>query len=89
MKTALPLDERLDVAAQLAKRVRIFYDIWWFYDGADTRSRMLDTMNAYSEFFRFDTHAHFVSMVIHLAGLFESGNDTVNFGTFRFNQIAQ
>lgn len=80
MTTALPLDERLDVAAQLVKRARIFYDIWWFYDGADTRPRMLDTMNVYSEFFRFDTHAHFVSMVIHLAGLFESRNDTINFG---------
>ncbi|HWQ94275.1 MAG TPA: hypothetical protein VN418_02080 [Gammaproteobacteria bacterium] len=80
MGTALPLDERLGVAAQLVKRARISYDIWWFYEGADTRPRILDTMNVYSEFFRFDTHAHFVSMVIHLAGLFESRNDTINFG---------
>lgn len=80
MASALSLDDRLDTAAQLAKRARIFYDIWWFYEGVDTKPRILDTMKVYSEFSRFDTHAHFVSMVIHLAGLFESRNDTINFG---------
>ncbi len=80
MAKPLPLDERLNVAAQLVTRARIFYDIWWFYEGADTRPKILDTMNVYSEFFRFDTYAHFVSMVIHLAGLFEARSDTVNFG---------
>jgi hypothetical protein len=80
MAKLLPLDERLNVAAQLLTRARIFYDIWWFYEGADTRPKILGTMNVYSEFFRFDTHAHFVSMVISLAGLFETRSDTINFG---------
>ncbi|MCH8012988.1 MAG: hypothetical protein IIA61_13760 [Candidatus Marinimicrobia bacterium] len=75
----LPLDERIELAAQLIKRARIFYDVWWFYEGTGTRPRILDTMNRYSEFFRFDTHAHFVSMVVHLAGLFETRSDTINF----------
>ncbi|MGH8558557.1 MAG: hypothetical protein ACRESZ_14080 [Methylococcales bacterium] len=79
MAKPLPLDERLNVAARLVTRARIFYDIWWFYEGADTRPKILDTMSIYSEFFRIDTHAHLVAMVIYLAGLFESRSDTVNF----------
>lgn len=75
----LPLNERLDTAAQLVKRARIFYDIWWFYEGADTRPKIIDTLRLYSEFFRFDSHAHFVAMVLHLAGLFEPRNGTINF----------
>jgi hypothetical protein len=78
MSAPLPLDERLEVAAQLIKRARIFYDIWWFYEGADTRPALLDTMDEYSEFFRFDSHAHFVAFVVYLAGLLETRSDTVN-----------
>ncbi|HEX5340370.1 MAG TPA: hypothetical protein VFX47_05775 [Gammaproteobacteria bacterium] len=78
MVTALPLDEQLDTAAQLAKRARIFYEIWWLYEGADTRLQILPTMNGYPEFFRFDSHAHFVSMIVHLSALFENRADTVN-----------
>jgi hypothetical protein len=74
----LPLDDRLETAAQLAKRARIFYEIWWYYEGAQTRSQILDTMQAYSEFFRFEPHAHFVSAVTYLAGLYESRGNTIN-----------
>lgn len=79
MGMPLPMDERITLSAQLIKRARVFYDIWWFYEGADTRPLIRDTMDRYSEFFRFDTHAHFVSMVVHLAGLFENRRDTINF----------
>lgn len=79
MAMPLSMDERINIAAQLIKRARIFYDVWWFYESVDTRPKILDTMNRYSEFFRFDTHAHFISLVIHLAGLFETRRDTVNF----------
>lgn len=79
MATLLPIEERLNLAAQLVKRARIFYDIWWYYEGEDTRPNILKTMNGYSEFFRFDTHAHFVSLVIHLGSLFENRTGTVNF----------
>ncbi|MFH0342909.1 MAG: hypothetical protein ACHBNF_12435 [Chromatiales bacterium] len=80
MSTKLPLDGRIKTAAQLATRARIFYDIWWFYEGAGTRPRILSTMNEYSEFFRFDSHAHFVALVVHLASLL-SRSDSVNFST--------
>lgn len=78
MATRLPVDRRLEIAGQLVVRTRIFYDIWWLYEGADTRPKIIDTMNEYSEFFRFDPHAHFVSLIVHLAGLFENRGDTVN-----------
>lgn len=79
MSTKLPLDGRIKTAAQLATRARIFYDIWWFYEGAGTRPRILSTMND-SEFFRFDSHAHFVALIVHLASLL-SRSDSVNFST--------
>ncbi len=74
----LPFDERLQIAAQLIIRARIFYDVWWLYEGADTRAKIIDTMNNYSEFFRFDSHAHFVAFIVHLAGLYEARSGTVN-----------
>jgi hypothetical protein len=79
MATPLSFDDRLDCAAQLVKRARIFYDIWYFYEGEDTRPLILDTMNLYSEYFRFDVHAHFVSLIVHLAALFEVRQKTINF----------
>jgi len=76
--TPLPIDERLEIAGHLVVRTRIFYDVWWFYEGSDTRPEIIDTMNDYPEFFRFDSHAHFVAFVVHLAGLFEGRDDTVS-----------
>lgn len=78
MAKPLPIDQRLEIAGQLVVRTRIFYDIWWLYEGADTRPSIIDTINEYSEFFRFDQHAHFVSFIVHLAGLFENRGDTIN-----------
>lgn len=81
MATPLPLDELLETAGHLVVRARIFYEVWWFYEGADTRPKIIDAMNDYPEFFRFDSHAHFVAFVVHIAGLFESREDTVNLPT--------
>ena len=78
MPNPLPIDERLETAAQLVLRTRIFYDIWRFFEGKETRPAIIDTMRCYSEFFRFDPHAHFVAFVVHVAALFEKRNDTVN-----------
>lgn len=67
----LPFNEQLKTAGQLVCRARDFYDIWWFYDGTETRPAIIDTMNEYSGYFRSDQHAHFVSFVIHIAALFD------------------
>jgi len=78
MATSLPIDERLETAAQLVLRARIFYDIWRFFEGMETRPAIIDTMRLYGAFFRFDPHAHFVAFIVHIAALFENRNDTVN-----------
>ncbi|MHB8697735.1 MAG: AbiU2 domain-containing protein [Sulfuricaulis sp.] len=78
MATPSPINERLETAGDLVVRARIFYDIWWLYEGADTRPQIIDAMNHYPDFFRFDSHAHFVAFVVHLAGLFETRKDTIN-----------
>ncbi|NQU72054.1 MAG: hypothetical protein HQ514_15990 [Rhodospirillales bacterium] len=72
------IDGRLKTAAQLTLRARIFYDIWRFFDGAETRPGIIDTMRDYSEFFRFAPNAHFVSFVVQIAALMEKRNDTIN-----------
>lgn len=70
--------EDVDLAGHVAVRARVFLDIWWVYDGAPTRAKYLATMNRFSEFYRFDPHAHFVAMVMYLSQLFEPRNDTLN-----------
>lgn len=79
MQERLPLDQRLETAANLIQRARIFFDIWFVYEGAETRPAILDTMNEYPEFFRFDIHAHIVAFIVHISALFETRLDTVNF----------
>jgi AbiU2 len=78
MLDPLPLDERLETAAQLVLRARAFYDLWRFFEGAETRPAIINTMRLYSEFFRFDPHAHFVSFVVHVAALFDKRSDSIN-----------
>ncbi|MBL8707692.1 MAG: hypothetical protein JNL25_00745 [Rhodospirillaceae bacterium] len=73
----LPMQVRLNTAAQLAVRARAFYEIWWTYEGADTRPLYLQSMNQYSEFFRFDSHATFVAMIVHTAMLYDKDDRTV------------
>ncbi|HVS26275.1 MAG TPA: hypothetical protein VHE58_03110 [Burkholderiales bacterium] len=63
--------EDLDLAGQLAVRARVFLDIWWVYEGKPTRGKYLATMSRFSEFYRFEPHAHFVAMVMYLSQLFE------------------
>ncbi|QNN69430.1 hypothetical protein [Thermomonas carbonis] len=76
---SLPFDTRVDRLGHLTVLARRFYDVWWVYVGADTRPNIIDAMNRFPEFFRFDEHANFVSLVTHLASLFENRNDTINF----------
>lgn len=78
MAKRMLIDERLEIAGLLVTRARIFYDIWWFYERSDIPERVFDTMNDYSEFVRFDNHAHFVAFIIHIDNLFSPRRDTVN-----------
>ena len=73
----IPLKARTERAAQLVLRARIFFDIWLYFEGAETRPALLDTMNQFSEFFRFAPHAHFVSFVVTMASLYDKRSDTI------------
>jgi HEPN superfamily AbiU2-like protein len=76
----LPIDERLEEAGKLVIRSRIFFDVWSYFEDRATRRAIIDTMDRFSEYFRFDSHAHFVAFIIHIAALFETRKqrDTIN-----------
>jgi len=78
MASPLPIDVRLEAAAQLVLRSRIFYDIWAYFEGADTRLAIIDTMRIYNEFFRFAPHAHFVAFIVQTAALFDRHKGTIS-----------
>ena len=69
---------RTSLVGQLVLRARSHFDIWWVYQGANTRPLYLDTMNRYRHFFRFDEHANFVAAVTYLCQIGEVRPDTLN-----------
>jgi AbiU2 len=73
-----PLNDRLERAAHLIVRCRIFFDIWFYFEGKDTRPAISDTMRRFSEFFRYDPEAHFVSFLILIAALFDKERNTIS-----------
>ena len=78
MKPPLPLDDRLDRVTQHIIRARLFLDLWFYFEGENTRSRIIETMQDYSEFFRFTPHAYLVSYVIYMAGAFDASQGTIS-----------
>lgn len=74
----------LSTLTQITLRARLHWDIWWLYDGEDERSKfrskLLPTMNRYSEFIRFDIHAHQTAQIIALYQLYEVKRTTHNLG---------
>lgn len=78
MAKMIPIEDRLTTAGWLAGRARVFYDLWRFYEGEETKPRILDTMNYYPQFFVFDSHAQFVACIVHVAALFEKSDRNVN-----------
>ena len=76
----LPFDEKIATSCHLSVLARRFFDMWWLYESSDSKPQIVDAIRRYPEFFRFDSHAHLVSAVGHLSMLFESRQDTVNFG---------
>jgi hypothetical protein len=78
VRRLLPIDDRIERAAQLILRSRIFFDIWVYFESNDTRLGLLDTMREFNEFFRFAPHAHFVAFVVTMAALFDKRPDTIS-----------
>ncbi|MGA2999897.1 hypothetical protein [Bradyrhizobium sp.] len=77
VQARLPIDDRIERAAQLVLRARIFFEIWLYFEGRDTRAGIFKTMEEYSEFFRFAPHAHFVAFIVSIAALFDKRRDTI------------
>ena len=73
----LPLDERLYRAGQHVVRSRLFFDLWFYFEGP-TRPKIIETMWEYNEFFRFAPHAYFLAYVMHIAAMFDRRKDTIS-----------
>jgi hypothetical protein len=56
-------------------RSRISWDLWWAQEGADERPKHLEPMNLYSEFFRFDAHAHLTATITGTYRLYDKRSD--------------
>ncbi len=77
----MTLHEKLEKLEQVVLRARAHFDIWSVYAGAGARPRLLPTMNDFSEFFRFDEHAHQFTFVVHLCQLLDRRAKTINLRT--------
>jgi hypothetical protein len=78
IRTPLPINDRVYGAVQLVLRARIFFDIWFYFEAKETRSSILNTMQEYSEFFRFMPHAHQVAFIVTIATLFDKSRNTIS-----------
>ena len=74
----LSVERQLEIVTQQIIRAKIFYDIWWLYVGSESRPQIIETLDNFSEFFRFDEHAHFVSMIVHCAVVWDKRRDAVS-----------
>jgi hypothetical protein len=77
-RTLLPLNERLDRIGQHIVRARLFLDLWFYFEEQDSRGKIIETMQEYSEFFRFTPHAYLITYVIYMAGVFDKRKDTIS-----------
>ena len=76
--STIDLNRQLEIITQQIIRARIYFDLWWFYKSANTRPKIIDIMNEFSDFFRFDEHAQFVSMIIHCGAIWDKGRGSVS-----------
>ena len=77
----ISVSDQIEVLTQQTIRARLYYEIWWFYAGADTRPGILETLNRFPDFFRFDAHAQFVAMIVHCGTILDSGDDVISLAT--------
>ena len=76
--SAIEQNRQIEIVTQQIVRARIYYDIWWFYKGRETRPDVVEAMEDFSEFIRFDEHAHFVSMIVHSCCIWDHGSGVVS-----------
>jgi len=76
------MEKELEELIHTTHVASINYEIWWVYNNKEDRSKYLNIMNKYSEFFSASIHAHFVAMLMALSKLYENRNNTVNINKF-------
>lgn len=76
-KRRLPLNDRIRIAAQLAVRCRIFFDLWWLQSSKGARRRFHSAFDKHWDFFRFDAHAHFVACILYTSAVMDDDPNTV------------
>ena len=74
----LAVNDQLEIAGALVIRSRVFFDAWYLSAGFDGRSSHFDFWDEYWAFWRFNEHALLFAFIVHMAGLFETREDTVN-----------
>jgi len=67
--------------ALIIRSASFHFDIWWVYKEKNSRSKYLEVLREYPQFFNNSLEAHFLAMVVELYKLFETRKDTVNFPT--------
>ncbi|MDO9414453.1 MAG: hypothetical protein Q7T81_17920 [Pseudolabrys sp.] len=72
------MDQRLNRIGQHIVRARLFLDLWFYFEGNETRPAIIDTMRKYNEFFRFTPHAYLLTYVIYMAGVFDKRKGTIS-----------
>lgn len=78
MDKTLSLEKRLYRAGQHVVRSRLFLDLWFYFEGAETRPKIIETMREYNEFFRFTPHAYLLAYVVHITAMFDKRRDTIS-----------
>ncbi|MGE8141538.1 hypothetical protein ACQKOE_06155 [Novosphingobium sp. NPDC080210] len=71
-------EEQIRILGEHVIRARMHYDVWWFLEGEETRPLILETLNNYPEFFLLDSSAHFSSMVIRCALIWDSSSSGIS-----------
>tara|TARA_R110000796_G_scaffold206475_1_gene322806 strand:+ start:53 stop:610 length:558 start_codon:yes stop_codon:yes gene_type:complete len=75
----IPLERQVDILARLIERSRAYFDLYKFIEGSDYRPQIIDQMNDYFWFFRFQGHILRYVLIVELGALFEKTNKSVCF----------
>jgi hypothetical protein len=76
--TKLEAKDCLNILGEHVIRARIHYDLWWFLEGEDSRPSIAETLDDFPEFFLFDSNAHFASMIIRSAVVWDKARANVS-----------
>jgi hypothetical protein len=76
--STLPIEERIERAAQHVVRAQLFFEIWFYFESAGNIPVRLNALNQFANFFYFDSHAHLIAFIVYIYGLFEDRKDSIN-----------